>query len=196
MALHREVGPARTTFSAIAHRAGVQRHTLYRHFPTEPDVLRACRDHFIATHPFPDPAGWRDLPAGAERLRAGLAALYGYYAANREMVGNVLRDSDLLPVGRGFREAMARTADSLADGWPAARGRAVRAALALATDFFTWRSLADGPRLAPSEAADLMSRMVGGAQPASAVGFTSSAPRPGSAAAAKIARHVAKTATR
>lgn len=196
MALHREVGPARTTFSAIADRAGVQRHTLYGHFPTELDVLRACRDHFIVTHPFPDPAGWRDLQAGRERLRAGLGALYGYYAANREMVGNVLRDSDLLPVGRGFREAMARTADSLADGWPAARGRAVRAALALATDFFAWRSLADGPRLAPSEAAELMGRMVSGARPARAVAFPSGARRPRGAAGANVASRVGKTVPR
>ena len=31
--LHKSVGPARTTVSAIAEKAGVQRHTYYAHFP-------------------------------------------------------------------------------------------------------------------------------------------------------------------
>src|SRR5262249_25116750 len=31
--LHATIGPARTTISAIAARAGVQRHTVYQHFP-------------------------------------------------------------------------------------------------------------------------------------------------------------------
>src|SRR3954454_13274217 len=35
--LHATVGPARTTISAIAERAGVQRLTVYRHFPEEAD---------------------------------------------------------------------------------------------------------------------------------------------------------------
>jgi AcrR family transcriptional regulator len=158
--LHRKIGPAETSFTAVAERAGVQRHTLYRHFPSEADLLRACRNHFIGTHPFPDAGRWAELPPGATRVRTALTELYGYYATNREMVGNVLRDSDRLPVGRGFREGMSRAAAVLASGWPAARSTAARAALELATDFFTWRSLADGPKLEPAAAAALMSRMV------------------------------------
>jgi Bacterial regulatory proteins, tetR family len=41
--LHGTVGPARTTLSAVAKQAGVQRHTVYRHFPTEADLFDACR---------------------------------------------------------------------------------------------------------------------------------------------------------
>jgi AcrR family transcriptional regulator len=33
--LHGTVGPALTTLSMVAERAGVQRHTLYAHFPDE-----------------------------------------------------------------------------------------------------------------------------------------------------------------
>ena len=33
MELHREKGPARTSMSEVARRAGVERRTLYRHFP-------------------------------------------------------------------------------------------------------------------------------------------------------------------
>ena len=42
VALHTTVGPARTTVSAIAERAGVQRHTFYRHFPDERSLGLAC----------------------------------------------------------------------------------------------------------------------------------------------------------
>ena len=37
--LHGSIGPARTTITAVAERAGVQRQTVYRHFPTEDDLL-------------------------------------------------------------------------------------------------------------------------------------------------------------
>lgn len=159
--LHRKLGPAETSLTAVADTAGVQRHTVYRHFPTEADLLRACRDHFIGTHPFPNTGTWAELPPGSARVRKALTELYAYYATNHEMVGKVLRDSDRLPVGRGFREGMLRAAAALAAGWPGARSAAGRAALELATDFYTWRSLADGSRLEPAAAAALMSRMVG-----------------------------------
>jgi len=51
--LHGSVGPARTTLSAVAERAGVQRQTVYRHFPTDDDLFDACSGHFAATHPLP-----------------------------------------------------------------------------------------------------------------------------------------------
>jgi AcrR family transcriptional regulator len=158
--LHRKLGPAETSLTAVAEHAGVQRHTLYRHFPSEADLLRACRDHFTGTHPFPDARKWADLPAGQARVRTGLTELYAYYSANREMVGNVLRDSDRLPVGGGFLDGMSRAASVLGSGWPAARSAAARAAFQLATNFYTWRSLAEGSALEPAAAAALMSRMV------------------------------------
>jgi AcrR family transcriptional regulator len=36
------VGPAFTTISMIAERAGVQRHTVYAHFPDERSLYLAC----------------------------------------------------------------------------------------------------------------------------------------------------------
>ena len=59
--LHGSVGPARTTISAVAERAGVQRHTVYRHFPTEDDLFAACSAHYFAAHPWPDPDAWRAI---------------------------------------------------------------------------------------------------------------------------------------
>src|SRR4051795_10199971 len=58
VALHQEVGPARTTVAEIARRAGVQRLTVYNHFPDERELFGACSAHFIGGHPPPDPAAW------------------------------------------------------------------------------------------------------------------------------------------
>ncbi len=52
--LHTTVGPARTTISAIAERAGVERHTVYAHFPDDRALFRACSEHWTARHPLPD----------------------------------------------------------------------------------------------------------------------------------------------
>ena len=59
--LHGSVGPARTTITAVAERAGVQRQTVYRHFATEEDLLVACSAHFAAMHPPPDPEAWQAI---------------------------------------------------------------------------------------------------------------------------------------
>src|SRR5215207_10767012 len=45
--LHQSVGPARTTVSAIAEKAGVQRHTYYAHFPELKDLYQACTAHYL-----------------------------------------------------------------------------------------------------------------------------------------------------
>ncbi len=77
--LHREVGPARTTISAIAERAGVERLTVYRHFPDERSMFEACTSHYATQVPGPDPAAWAGIEEPAERLRAALLAFYDYY---------------------------------------------------------------------------------------------------------------------
>src|SRR6476661_3903394 len=76
VALHREVGPARTTISAIAERAGVERLTVYRHFPDETEMFQACTTHYATVVPGPDPAAWAGIEDPAERLRATLLAFY------------------------------------------------------------------------------------------------------------------------
>src|ERR671929_225345 len=77
VALHREVGPARTTIKAITERAGVERLTVYRHFADETAMFQACSAHFAAeVVPPPDPAEWEGVGDRAERLRAALLAFY------------------------------------------------------------------------------------------------------------------------
>ena len=90
--LHGSIGPARTTITAVADRAGVQRQTVYRHFPTDDDLYDACTGHFAATHPLPDLEAWRAIADPAERLGVALDALYAYYEGTETMYANLLRD--------------------------------------------------------------------------------------------------------
>src|SRR5215212_8188895 len=77
--LHGSVGPAQTTFSMVAERAGVQRHTLYAHFPDERSLHQACSALFFERDPLPDAEPWRAITDPSERLRVGLRAIYDWY---------------------------------------------------------------------------------------------------------------------
>jgi AcrR family transcriptional regulator len=98
--LHGTVGPARTTMSAVAMRAGVERRTLYRHFPTEADLFAACSTHYFAVHPWPDLDPWRAMQDPVRRLETALAELYAYYESVEPMLSNVLRDAELVDFAR------------------------------------------------------------------------------------------------
>lgn len=166
-ALHREVGPARTTIADIARRAGVQRLTVYNHFPELRGLFGACQQLFLTQSPPPDIGPGDASPGTAlDRLEAALAALYGWFRANEGMQRNVQRDRRLLPE---LDELMRENADPRFDGAAAdyagliagrAVGRAaVRALVRLAFDFRTWEVLA-GQGLDDAEIAALMRRAV------------------------------------
>src|SRR5215475_12843242 len=93
--LHGSVGPARTTVSMVAERAGVQRHTFYAHFPDERSLLLACSGHIFECDPLPDATPWRTIADRRERLRTALVAIYGWYERNAELVASVLRDMEI-----------------------------------------------------------------------------------------------------
>src|SRR3989337_368543 len=124
--LHGTVGPARTTLSAVAERAGVQRHTVYRHFPSEEELFGACSAHYFAANPLPDLEGWRAIGDPNERLAGALDELYGYYERTEPMFSNVLRDADLIdairPTLLPLQGYLAEAAEILAVG-RSARGR-------------------------------------------------------------------------
>lgn len=145
--LHGTIGPARTTISAIAERADVRRATVYRHFPDERTLFLGCSGEWRDRHPVPDPGTWAAIADPAERLEAALGALYGWYEGAEPMLTAVLRDVEAVPVvaeiQQGRLDYLAAVEDGLAQGW-GARGRAarrLRAALALALDFYAWRTL-------------------------------------------------------
>ena len=160
--LHAEVGPARTTVAEIARRAGVQRLTVYNNFPEEYDLISACQAHWLELHPPPDPSAALALDDPAERLRAVLRALYGWYRSTERMAANVRRDRELVQaLDRRMRETtdvrLRGLTEALTGGF-ARRGRprkAVRAGVALALDFWTWRRLVQ-EGLTDAAAADLM----------------------------------------
>jgi AcrR family transcriptional regulator len=161
--LHRTIGPAQTSFSAIAERAGVQRHTLYRHFPDERAMGLACSGLYSERNPLPDPAPWREIGDPEERLRAGLAALYAYFEANKDMLACVIRDGEIDPLVRElsdlrFGPGIMAIAEALGEVLPRPRSKATRAALELALDFGSWQLLVGRNGLTSRQAADQMAR--------------------------------------
>ena len=78
----RSIGAAQTTISEIAKRAGVGRVTVYRHFPDEETLFRACSGHYFSQHPFPASARWRRIPDPVERLATGLRESYAWHDEN------------------------------------------------------------------------------------------------------------------
>src|ERR1044072_2905292 len=84
--LHGTVGPSRTTISAVAKHAGVERRTLYRHFPTEADLFAACSSHYFTANPWPDLDAWRAISDPKARLAHALDELYAYYERTGPML--------------------------------------------------------------------------------------------------------------
>ena len=166
MELHETVGPARTTVSAIAEKAGVQRHTYYAHFPELKDLYRACSAHHMERNPLPDPSRWAEISGPEERLTRALSEVYAYFGDNEALLTNVLRDTPLDPVLQEnnvflFRhwEAMR---DTITDAFEASgeRREALLAAIALALDLQTWRTLVRQQELSQDRAVELMVGMV------------------------------------
>ena len=167
--LHEEVGPARTTISAVAERAGVRRSTVYRHFPDEEALFAACSAHWGAANPPPDPRAWAAIEAPDERLRTALGELYAYYARTEGMYASLLRDEPLVPVLGpllgGFHGFLRGIQDVLMAGRGLRGGaaRRTRAAIGHALAFGTWRSLAREQELGEGETVALMCALVEGA---------------------------------
>jgi AcrR family transcriptional regulator len=161
MELHEEVGPARTTVSAVARRAGVQRLTVYRHFPDEDRLIDACAAHWEGLNPVPDMGPWAAIREPEARLRTALGAVYAFYGRNEKIMANLLRDAPLIPhlaelVG-SFGEYDAALREILLPGWNARGARRVllRAAIGHALDFEAWRSLARRQGLGDSDAIEV-----------------------------------------
>jgi AcrR family transcriptional regulator len=160
--LHQTVGPARTTISAIAEKAGVQRHTFYAHFPEEIDLHRACAGHYMAHNPPPDPGSWAEIPDAQERLRTALGEVYAFYGRTEPMFANVLRDAQVHPlvaeVAAPVRRYWEEMRDVLAGAFEVGgeRRETLVGAIALALDFQTWRTLVRQQSLDDERAVELM----------------------------------------
>jgi AcrR family transcriptional regulator len=160
--LHTSLGPARTTISGIAERAGVERHTVYAHFPDEPTLFRACSSHWALQHPLPNLAALAAIEDPVLRLRRALEGMYAWYDSVEPALAVLVRDSSVVPVvGEMLGETTAgfvHVADALSRGWP--RRKNVRAAIGHALEFETWRSLVRRQGLKQAQAVEAMSAFV------------------------------------
>jgi AcrR family transcriptional regulator len=184
--LHEALGPAQTSISAIAERAGVQRHTYYRHFPDERSLVMACSGLYEERNPMPDYELWAEIEDPLERLATGLDDLYTYYGANEPMLSSVTRDAELDPLVREIVEMrFGRTAMEMHQMLSVGVPKAAQALIGLALQFTTWRSLTRESGLGHDQAVDTM---VGAVAALSANGVPrtrrrrrSAAPRPATA---------------
>ena len=169
--LHSTLGPARTTISAIAEKAGVQRQTFYRHYPDELSLFQACSSLARSENPPPDPEAWEEIADPEERLRVALAEVYAYNRRRERLFAKVLRDAEgEAEVNAAVREVLKpvaarweRMRETLAVGWEVSDGASqmlLGATIGLALDFQTWRAMVRGQGLSDEQAIEVMARMV------------------------------------
>lgn len=156
--LHETAGPAWTSISAIAARAGVTRLTVYRHFPDETALFEACSGHWLSRQRPPRPEKWGAIEDPLERLTAGLADMYRFYREGEQMLTLVIRDQHAVPesVREAWEEMTRQYAEVLANAWPEADAPVRRAVIGHAVAFSTWRSLCREQGLRDREAVEVM----------------------------------------
>ena len=166
MGLHTSVGPARTSVSAIAERAGVQRHTVYAHFPDEVSLFRACTGHWLSLNPLPDHGRWAAIEPFEDRVEAALDEVSAYWERTAgdltpvfADVGRVAAMEEAVAFWAGLTEAW--TASAVGALRPRGRRRArLEAALRHAMAMDTWRSLTAPGGMTRPEAVRLMAGFV------------------------------------
>ena len=160
--LHRTLGPAHTSVSAIAEHAGVTRATVYRHFSDEESLFLACSTQWLARQRLPNPDAWTAREDPLERLRAGLTDIYRYYRSGEQLLTLIHRDAESVPprVRASRDRAQTLWLDTLVQPFPHHRHRLLPAAIAHCAAFETWRSLCVVQGLSDRSAVDLMLAMV------------------------------------
>jgi AcrR family transcriptional regulator len=170
--LHETIGPALTTRSAIAERAGVSRPTVYRHFPDELSLGKACSSLDLSENPLPDPGVWEEIADPERRLSEALTELYAYFRRREGLLANILRDQemphleddpDIREIMRPIVEHWEQMHRALAIGWetPNSHSEALLlSAIGLALDFQSWRTMVRKQGMTDEQVVELMVRMV------------------------------------
>lgn len=155
--LHSSVGPAQTTVSMVAERAGVQRHTVYAHFPDEFGLFLACSALAEERDPLPDGAPWASIGDRRERLRTGLRAIYGWYGRNAGLAACVWRDAEVHKITQDIvRLRYAPSAKVHRQVLGAQLTMRQRALLEVALSYYTWRTLVRDAGLSAEVAVETM----------------------------------------
>jgi AcrR family transcriptional regulator len=162
--LHTTIGPANTSIVAVADAAGVQRHTVYSHFPDDKSLFAACGGLFYERNPYPPMEPWRVISDPGARLHRALTDMYRYFRAHERELWPIVRDAPLLPhlTGRRLAQRRAEVLAAISDGWSTrgAKARRARALLDVALRFETWRALTGDGGLTDRDAAATMADAV------------------------------------
>ena len=168
MNLHQSVGPANTTVSAIAEAAGVQRATVYRHFPDDEAIFNRLHGPLLRAPPAPRPG-----PLGARSRTPTSGCAWRWPRSTRgtarpqPMLSKTQRDREHVPATavKAFLGYFELIRESLMRG-RRERGRRrarVAAAISHAVAFPTWVSLVSEGGLSDGDAIDLVAAMVASA---------------------------------
>jgi AcrR family transcriptional regulator len=145
----------------VAERAGVQRHTLYAHFPDERSLFMACSGLTNERDPPPDAEAWRGIADDRERLATGLRTVYDWFERNASLLSCVTRDAEYHALTREIGELRFGPYQK---GWEEVLGVGLtahqRPVLHLALSFFTWRTLARESGFSADAAATTMVRLI------------------------------------
>jgi AcrR family transcriptional regulator len=161
--LHTTIGPAATSISALAEKAGVTRVTVYKHFPDDVALFTACSQHWFAAHPAPDPAEWLAIADPRERLVRAIRDVHDWYARNADDLRALRSDIDVAPPVLRAADTAAehQRVELLTKDFRLQRSamRRLRAVVAHVLDFWTWNSLTSGG-LSSKEATDVCTQFV------------------------------------
>jgi len=147
VSLHEQLGPANTSIKAIAEKAGVQRLTVYRHFPDDVSLFQACTSHYLGQHPPPNMGDWSDFQDASERSHAALLAFYRYYRTTEKMWSVAYRDIDKVKAMQvpmeQFQAYLDQVRDDLLASWHVKQADRKSLAITLrhCLRFTTWASL-------------------------------------------------------
>jgi AcrR family transcriptional regulator len=160
--LHQTVGAQGATISALAQQAGVERLTVYRHFPDERSLVSACTRHYFAHHPPPDTEQWRAIVEPELCLRTALAQIYIYYRQTEAMMDSIYRNIAFVPLLQELLEPFFAKWNAVTDmlvekfAVDSEQRSRLRPVVALAIHFLTWRTLIREQRLEDAQAVEVM----------------------------------------
>jgi hypothetical protein len=134
-------------------------------------VRKACSSLDLSENPPPDPDLWASIVDPEERLRVALAELFAYFRRRERILANMLRNAEgEAEVNANVREVLKPMAahwegmrEVLCVGWEVTDGASEKllgAAIGVALDFQTWRTMVREQCLSDEEAIEVMARMV------------------------------------